>query len=201
VTETLRAAAIDAAAEAGSQEAFARLVERYRAQLQVHCYRMLGSLQDAEDVVQETFLRAWRALSSFQGRSAFRTWLHRIATNACLDFLERRHRRLPVASWAPVGRPARAAGAAEVAWLEPYPDRLLELAAAEAAGPEAVAISRETIELAFLVAIQHLPVRQRAVLILRDVLGWPAAETAATSPPTSGGMRPRWRRCWPRTPG
>jgi RNA polymerase sigma-70 factor, ECF subfamily len=156
-----------AAALAGSDQAFARLVERYRAQVQLHCYRMLGSLQDAEDVVQETFLRAWRRLSSYQGRATFRTWLYRIATNACLDFLDRQRRR-------PASGPA---GAAEVPWLQPYPDRLLEQAAAE---PEAMAISRETIELAFLVAIQHLPARQRAVLILRDVLGWPAAETATT---------------------
>jgi RNA polymerase sigma-70 factor, ECF subfamily len=165
-----------AAALAGNEQAFAHLVERYRAQLQLHCYRMLGSLQDAEDLVQETFLRAWRRLPSFRGRSTFRTWLYRIATNACLDFLDRRQRR-PRQAPQP-GRPA--AGAAEVPWLEPYPDRLLEQAAAEAAEPEAMAISRETIELAFLVAIQHLPARQRAVLILRDVLGWPADEAATT---------------------
>jgi RNA polymerase sigma-70 factor (ECF subfamily) len=167
-----------AAALSGNQRAFARLVERYRAPLRMHCYRMVGSLQDAEDLVQETFLRAWRRRSTYQGRSTFRTWLYRIATNACLDFLDRhpRHLRQPLEP----GRPADAAGAAEVPWLQPYPDRLLEQAAAEAAGPEAMAISKETIELAFLVAIQHLPPRRRAVLILRDVLGWPAAEAATT---------------------
>jgi RNA polymerase sigma-70 factor (ECF subfamily) len=132
----------------------------------VHCYRMLGSFADAEDMVQETLLRAWRRRETFAGRSTFRAWLYRIATNACLDHLERHPRR-------PSG------GAGEVTWLQPFPDRLLEQAAPPDAEPDAAVVARETIELAFLVAVQHLPPRQRAVLMLRDVLGWSAAESAA----------------------
>jgi RNA polymerase sigma-70 factor (ECF subfamily) len=154
-----------AAARAGDESAFSELAERYRRELQVHCYRMLGSFEDSEDMVQETFLRAWRKRRSFQGRSPFRAWLYRIATNACLDALERRPRRLP--------------GTGEVPWLQPYPDRLLEEIAPPDEEPDAAVVAKETIELAFLVAIQHLPPRPRAVLILRDVLGWPAKDTAA----------------------
>ena len=131
----------------------------------MHCYRMLGSFEDAEDTVQETFLRAWRRRETFEGRSTFRAWLYRIATNACLDLLAKR-------------RPEPATGG-EVLWLQPYPDRLLdELPADHAAGPESVAVARETIELAYLVAVQHLAPRPRAVLILRDVVGWPAKDVA-----------------------
>lgn len=144
---------------------FSRLTERHRRELHVHCYRMLGSFEDAEDTVQETFLRAWRRRDTFEGRSTFRAWLYRIATNACLDLLAKR-------------RPEPATGG-EVPWLQPYPDRLLdELPAGDADDPEAVAVARETIELAYLVAVQHLAPRPRAVLILRDVLGWPAKEVA-----------------------
>jgi RNA polymerase sigma-70 factor (ECF subfamily) len=143
---------------------FGELTERYRHELRVHCYRMLGSFDEAEDVVQEALLRAWRYRGSFRGRSTFRAWLYRIATNACLDFLDRGPRRT---------------GPAEVSWLQPFPDRLLEPAAPGEQEPDALVVARETIELAFLVAIQHLPARQRAVLIVRDVLGWSAAETAA----------------------
>ena len=163
------AGAVVAAATAGDQSAFAALLERHRRELQVHCYRMLGSFEDSEDLVQETFLRAWRKRKSFQGRSSFRAWLYRIATNACLDVLERNPR---VAS-------ATQANPAEVPWLQPFPDRLLEQIAPSDDEPDAVVVAKETIELAFLVAIQHLPPRQRAVLILRDVLGWSAKETAA----------------------
>jgi RNA polymerase sigma-70 factor (ECF subfamily) len=152
------------AAMAGDQTAFATLVEPHRRELQVHCYRMLGSFTDAEDLVQETLLRAWRRRETFAGRSTFRAWLYRIATNACLDHLER-HRRRPGEN-------------GEVTWLQPFPDRLLEQAAPPDAEPDATVVARETIELAFLVAVQHLPPRQRAVLMLRDVLGWPAAEAA-----------------------
>lgn len=159
-----------AAVRAADGTAFAGLAERYRWELRVYCYRMLGSFDDAEDLVQEALLRAWRYRGSFQGRSTFRAWLYRIATNVCLDFLDR-HPRHPTPGQ--TGRPA------QVPWLQPYPDRLLEPVAAREAEPEAVVIARETIELAFVVAIQHLPPRQRAVLILRDMLGWPAAETAA----------------------
>ncbi len=157
-----------AAAHAGDEAAFAGLAERYRWELRVHCYRMLGSFDEAEDLVQETLLRAWRYRGSFQGSSTFRAWLYRIATNVCLDFLDRRSRQ---------PAPGEAGGPAEVGWLQPFPDRLLEPVADRDAEPETVVVARETIELAFLVAIQHLPPRQRAVLILRDVLGWSAAET------------------------
>jgi RNA polymerase sigma-70 factor, ECF subfamily len=160
-----------AAATAGDEAAFASLAERHRRELQVHCYRMLGSLEDSEDVVQETFLRAWRKRSSFEGRSTFRAWLYGIATKACLDALERRGRTVPARH--------SAQPLAEIPWLQPYPDRLLDAAAPAADEPEAEAIRRETIELAFIAAIQLLPPRQRAILIARDVLGWSAAESAA----------------------
>src|SRR5688572_24622714 len=144
---------------------FTALAERHRRELHVHCYRMLGSFDDAEDTAQETFLRAWRRRETFEGRSTFRAWLYRIATNACLDHLAKR-------------RPEPATGG-EVLWLQPYPDRLLdELPAGDADEPETVAVARETIELAYLVAVQHLAPRPRAVLILRDVLGWPAKDVA-----------------------
>ncbi|GHJ14022.1 MULTISPECIES: RNA polymerase subunit sigma-70 [unclassified Micromonospora] len=144
---------------------FAGLTERHRRELHVHCYRMLGSFEDAEDVVQETFLRAWRRRETYAGRSTLRAWLYRIATNASLDLLAKR-------------RPAPATGG-EVPWLQPYPDRLLdEVPGGDADEPEAVAVARETIELAYLVAVQHLAPRPRAVLILRDVLGWPARDVA-----------------------
>jgi RNA polymerase sigma-70 factor, ECF subfamily len=146
---------------------FSEMVERYRPEMQVHCYRMLGSLEDSEDAVQETFLRAWRRRETFEGRSTFRAWLYRIATNACLDALGRRERRLQTAT------------GPEVSWLQPYPDRLLEEVAAGDEEPDAAVVAKETIELAFMAAIQHLPPRQRAVLILRDVLEWPARDTAA----------------------
>jgi RNA polymerase sigma-70 factor (TIGR02960 family) len=155
-----------AAATAGDEAAFGRLFERHRRELHVHCYRMLGSYSDAEDVVQETFLRAWRRLDTFDGSALFRAWLYKIATNACLDLIRREQRRV------------RSLGSlAEVPWLEPYPDRLLDQASPEDE-PDAVVVARETIELAFLATVQALPPRQRAVLILRDVVGWTAAETA-----------------------
>lgn len=144
---------------------FSELAARHRRELHVHCYRMLGSFQDAEDTVQETFLRAWRRRETYEGRASFRAWLYRIATNASLDLLAKR-------------RPEPATGG-EVLWLQPYPDRLLdELHTDDADDPEAVALSRETIELAYVVAVQHLAPRPRAVLILRDVLGWPAKDVA-----------------------
>ncbi|ULR50785.1 RNA polymerase subunit sigma-70 [Streptomyces deccanensis] len=147
------------------EPAFSELAERHRRELHVHCYRMLGSFEDAEDAVQETFMRAWRRRETFEGRSTFRAWLYRIATNVCLDLLAER-------------RPEPATGG-EVLWLQPYPDRLLdELPADDADEPEAVAVARETIELAYLVAVQHLAPRPRAVLILRDVLGRPAKDVA-----------------------
>jgi RNA polymerase sigma-70 factor (ECF subfamily) len=169
-----------AAARAGDDTAFGALAERYRRELQVHCYRMLGSFEDSEDLVQETFLRAWRKRESFEGRSTFRAWLYRIATNACLDFLDRHPRRpLPRHVLPTPDQQMQVLPSAEIPWLQPYPDRLLEPIAPSDAEPDAVLVAKETIELAFLAAIQHLPPRQRAVLILRDVLGWSANETAA----------------------
>lgn len=165
-----------AAATAGDESAFAGLVERYRRELQVHCYRMLGSFQDSEDLVQETFLRAWRKRETFAGRATFRAWLYRIATNACLDFLDRRPRQPVPTELVTTG--AATAESTEITWLEPFPDQLLDGIAAGGTEPAAAVVARETVELAFLIAIQHLPPRQRAVLILRDVLGWPAADTA-----------------------
>ncbi len=140
----------------------------------MHCYRMLGSLSDAEDLAQETFLRAWKARDGFEGRASARTWLYRIATNACLDVLARRPRRVLPDQLGPAGEPNGPIAAADLPWLEPYPDRLLD-----GAGPDDAVVDRETIELAYLAALQHLPPRQRAALVLRDVLGWPAKETAA----------------------
>lgn len=161
------------------QREFGDLLERHRRELRVHCYRMLGSLDDAEDLVQETFLRAWRYRHTYTGRSTIRAWLYRIATNACLDQLTR-HPRRPCEVPAPPGAaPALPAQpAAEIQWLQPYPDSLLDPPAPDDAGPDMTAVAKETIELAYLAVIQHLPPRQRAVLILRDVLGWSAVEVA-----------------------
>jgi len=157
-------------------EDFDDLVRRYRRELHVHCYRMLGSFDEAEDHVQEIFLRAWRTRDRFEGRSSPRTWLYRVATNACLDTLRRDARRaVPGPAGAPDGK---GPSVAAMPWVQPYPDSLLDELAAGQPGPEAVAVSRETISLAFLAAIQLLPPRQRAVLILRDVVSWPAAEVA-----------------------
>jgi RNA polymerase sigma-70 factor (ECF subfamily) len=166
------------AARAGDRGAFGRLAEPYRRELHVHCYRMLGSVEDAEDAVQETYLRAWTRLDSFAGRAPFRAWLYGIATNVCLDALRRNKARAwPTDLTAPADPNNYALGAVELPWLQPYPDRLLK--AAPDAEPETAVTSKETIELAFLAAIQRLPARQRAVLILRDVLDWPAKDTAA----------------------
>jgi RNA polymerase sigma-70 factor (ECF subfamily) len=158
-------------------EAFEALARAHRRELQAHCYRMLGSLLDAEDLVQETFLRAWRGRDRFQHQASPRTWLYRIATNTCLSALARRARRVLPED------PGSVSG--ELAWLEPYPDRLLEQLADDAPGPEARLEQREATELAFVAALQHLPARQRAVLLMRDVLGFSVAEVAyqlASSP-------------------
>jgi RNA polymerase sigma-70 factor, ECF subfamily len=160
---------------------FERLAAPFRREIQLHCYRMLGSLHDAEDLVQETYLRAWGSFERFEGGS-FRAWLYRIATNACLNALSgRKHtrrwmpdQRAAATHQMPDGKPAT-----DVAWLEPYPDSYLEGIADEAAGPEARYSSHEAVQLAFVAAIQYLPPRQRAVLLLCDVLGWKAAETSA----------------------
>ena len=170
-TSRAETGAVVSAARAGDESAFTALIERYRRELQVHCYRMLGSYEDSEDLVQETFLRAWLKRTSFQGRSTFRAWLYGIATNACLDALKRRPRAVHPHGEAPP--------LAEVPWLQPYPDRLLEGVPASEDGPEGEIVAKETIELAYIAAIQLLPPRQRAVLISRDVLGWSAAESAS----------------------
>jgi RNA polymerase sigma-70 factor (TIGR02960 family) len=175
--------AVVAAARAGDQAAFAELVERHRRELHVHCYRMLGSFEEAEDVVQETFLRAWRNRESFEGGPGFRAWLYRIATNACLDALRRSSRRV-----------ASLHSFAEVPWLQPYPDRLLDEIAPRDAEPDAVVVAKETISLAFIAAIQLLPPRQRAVLILREVLGWSAGETASLLDTTVAGVNSALQR-------
>ncbi|MEA5360845.1 RNA polymerase subunit sigma-70 [Amycolatopsis sp., V23-08] len=152
-----------AAVRSGDAARFAVLTERHRRELQVHCYRMLANYEDAQDLTQETFLRAWHKRETFKGNAALRTWLYRIATNACLDFLDKRHDRTPV--------PSELLGS-ELPYLQPYPDGMLP------EDPQESVVARETIELAFVVAVQHLPPRQRAVLVLRDVLGWPAPKAA-----------------------
>ncbi|MEJ3657208.1 sigma-70 family RNA polymerase sigma factor [Actinomycetes bacterium KLBMP 9759] len=168
-----------AAARSGDERAFAELVERHRRELRVHCYRMLGSFDDAEDVLQETLLRAWKGIAGFEGRASVRGWLYTIATNACLDVLRVRSRRvLPQHLGAPSGLDVDLPPRTDIPWLQPFPDRLWEPPAPPDTEPDAVVVGRETIELAFLAAIQHLPPRQRAVLLLRDVLGWPARDTA-----------------------
>jgi RNA polymerase sigma-70 factor (ECF subfamily) len=158
------------------EQAFRELTEPHRRELLVHCYRMLGSMQDAEDVVQETLLAAWRGLDAFEGRASVRTWLYRIATNNCLNALRARSRRpreVPAMAEAP--EPTRRT---EPVWLEPYPDVMLDEIADHTPGPEARYEARESIELAFIVALQRLPPRQRAALVLRDVLGYRTAEVA-----------------------
>jgi RNA polymerase sigma-70 factor (TIGR02960 family) len=165
-------------ARAGDGEAFRELTEPYRRELQVHCYRMLGSLQDAEDALQETLLAAWQGLGGFEGRASIRTWLYRIATNRCLNARRSASRR-PAREWdMPEVEPPEPTRLGEVVWLEPYPDALLEGAIDVPLGPEARYEQTEAISLAFVTALQVLPPRQLAVLILRDVLGFHANEAA-----------------------
>ena len=160
--------ALLAAAVAGDEQAFRSLTDPHRRELHLHCYRMLGSLDEADDALQETLLRAWRGLRRFEPRSPIAAWLQAIATNVCLTGISRRRRRREI--------PAEIAWSSELVHLQPYPDRLLD----ELAEPAAAAELRESVELAFVAALQLLPPRQRAVLILRDVLGWSAKETAQT---------------------
>jgi RNA polymerase sigma-70 factor (TIGR02960 family) len=167
-----------ARARAGDDEAFRALTEPHRRELQVHCYRMLGSLQDAEDALQDTLLAAWQGLAGFEGRASIRTWLYRIATNRCLDALRAASRR-PAKEWdIPGVDPPEPTRLGEVVWLEPYPDALLEGAMGVPLGPEARYEQTEAISLAFVTALQVLPPRQLAVLVLRDVLGFHAIEVA-----------------------
>jgi RNA polymerase sigma-70 factor (ECF subfamily) len=167
-----------AAAGGGSEDAFARLISPYTAGLSAHCYRLLGSVHDAEDALQEAMLRAWRGLAGFEGRSSLRSWLYTITTNACLRAIERRPKRvLPIDYRPATADPRTRPGAPilESVWIEPYPDPAFT---DELASPEARYEQRESVELAFVAALQHLPARQRAVLILRDVLGFSGAEVS-----------------------
>jgi RNA polymerase sigma-70 factor (TIGR02960 family) len=168
-----------ARARTGDAEAFTALVEPYRRELQVHCYRMLGSVQDAEDALQETLLSAWRSLAAFESRSSVRTWLYRVATNRTLDALRAGTRRPPVMAEHDPVQPPEPTRLTEIAWFQPYPDMQLDDICDSAPGPESVIEAREAISLAFVTALQLLPPRQRAVLILRDVLGYRASEVAA----------------------
>jgi RNA polymerase sigma-70 factor, ECF subfamily len=171
--------ALLAAAVAGDGEAFGHLTDAYRRELTVYCYRMLGSLDDADDAVQDTMVKAWRGLPTFAGRSSLRAWLYRIATNVCLDTRDYQRRRILPTSVAAPADPAvpPAPDDHDTPWLQPYPDALLE-PVDSGSDPATVAVRREHVELAFVAAIQHLPARQRAILLLRDVLGYNAAETA-----------------------
>ncbi|MGH3716125.1 MAG: RNA polymerase subunit sigma-70 [Micromonosporaceae bacterium] len=166
-----------ARARAGDAQAFRELTDPYRLELQVHCYRILGSLTDAEDLLQETLIAAWRGLDGFEGRASIRAWLYRIATNRCLNQLRAAGRRRP-AEPVPPFDPPEPTRRGEATWLQPYPDTLLEHVPDSAPGPAARYQTREAVELAFIAALQHLPPRQAATLVLRDVLGYSTAEVA-----------------------
>src|ERR1700754_4785141 len=161
--------------EAANQDRFAAETERFRRELLAHCYRMVGSAHDAEDLVQETYLRAWRSYAGFEGRASIRSWLYKIATNVCLTALEpRRIRVLPSGLTGPYDgpdRPPAQAAPGEVSWLEPFPDGWID-------DPAATVVARESLRLALIASLQHLPSRQRAILILREVLSFTAPETA-----------------------
>ncbi|WP_329048715.1 sigma-70 family RNA polymerase sigma factor [Amycolatopsis sp. NBC_01488] len=177
-------------ARAGDGEAFRALTEPHRRELQVHCYRMLGSVQDAEDALQDTLLSAWRGLDGFDGRASIRTWLYRIATNRCLSALRSAARR-PAKAWdIPGVEPPEPTRLGEVVWLEPFPDALLP----EPAGPEARYEQRESVSLAFVTALQALPPRQLAVLVLRDVLAFPASEVAGMLDTTVDSVKSALKR-------
>ena len=183
------------AAGGGDEDAFARLVEPHRAELHAHCYRMLGSVHDAEDALQDAMLRAWRGLAGFEGRSSLRSWLYKIATNTCLDVIARRPKRVLPVDYGPPADPHEGPGEplVESVWVEPYPDEKLGLEDGYAA-PEARYEERESVELAFIVALQHLPPNQRAVLILREVLGFSARETAETLETTTASINSALQR-------
>jgi RNA polymerase sigma-70 factor (TIGR02960 family) len=189
---------VESRARAGDEQAFRALTEPYRRELEVHCYRILGSVQDAEDIVQETLSAAWRGLEGFAGRSSVRTWLYRIATNRCLNALRDASRRPGGTTGAPdlPPDPPAPTRVGEPLWLQPYPDALLEGIPDRAPGPEQRYEAREALGLAFVAGLQHLPPAQRAVLVLRDALGFRAAEVAemldvSTASVNSGLQRAR----------
>jgi RNA polymerase sigma-70 factor, ECF subfamily len=183
------------AAKAGDEDAFGRLVEAHRSELQAHCYRMLGSVHDAEDALQDAMLRAWRGLSGFEARSSLRSWLYRISTNACLDAIGRRPKRVLPVDYGPPTDPHDGPGRplVESVWIEPYPDETFGVEDGYAA-PEARYEQREAVELAFIAALQHLPARQRAVLIMREVLGFSAREVAETMETTVASVNSALQR-------
>jgi RNA polymerase sigma-70 factor (ECF subfamily) len=183
------------AARGGDESAFARLVDSYRGELTAHCYRMLGSVHDAEDALQESLLRAWRGLSRFEGRSSLRSWLYTIATNACLNQIARRGKRVLPIDYGPASDPHLGPGEplVESIWMEPYPDEKLGLEDG-LAGPEARYEQRESVELAFIAALQLLPANQRAVLILREVLGFSAREVGQALETTTASVNSALQR-------
>jgi RNA polymerase sigma-70 factor (TIGR02960 family) len=176
-------------AQSGDQQAFAQLTDGYRQELRLHCYRILGSAQDAEDALQETLLGAWQALANFEERASIRTWLYRIATNRCLNMLRAASRRPEVVSSLP--KPTRAG---EVIWLEPYPDILLDGLPDDSPGPDARYETRESVSLAFITVLQLLPPRQRVALVLRDVLGYRASEAAEMIEATEASVESALKR-------
>jgi RNA polymerase sigma-70 factor (ECF subfamily) len=180
-------------AQAGDQQAFAQLTDGYRGELKLHCYRILGSTQDAEDALQETFISAWQALPNFEERASLRTWLYRIATNRCLNMLRAASRRPEVASSlnTTLGEPTRVG---EVVWLEPYPDILLDGLPDDSPGPDARYETRESVSLAFITVLQLLPPRQRVALVLRDVLGYRASEAAEMIEATEASVESALKR-------
>ena len=183
------------AARRGDETAYERIVERHRSELHAHCYRMLGSVHDADDALQETMLRAWRAIDRFEGRSSLRSWLYRIATNTSLNLIEKRPKRVLPVDYGPPTDPHDGPGepVVESVWVEPYPDEKLGLEDGYAA-PEARYEQREGVELAFIAALQHLPPNQRAVLILREVLGFSARETAEMLDTTTASVNSALQR-------
>jgi RNA polymerase sigma-70 factor (ECF subfamily) len=183
------------AARGGDQDAYRRLIDSHHAELHAHCYRMLASVHDAEDALQDTFVRAWRGLSRFEGRSSLRTWLYTIATNSCLNMIARRPKRMLPVDYGPATDPHEGPGEplVESVWMEPYPDEQLGLADG-LAGPEARYEQRESIELAFIAALQHLSPNQRAVLIMREVLGFSAREVAEALDTTAASVNSALQR-------
>jgi len=194
-TSTEQERALLEGARGGEEDAYRLLVEPHRPELHAHCYRMLGSVHDAEDALQDALLRAWRGLARFEGRSSLRSWLYRIATNTCLDAVARRPKRVLPIDYGPAADPHEGPGEplVESVWLEPYPDERLGLEDGLAA-PEAGYERRESVELAFVAALQHLPPRQRAVLILREVLGFSAREVADSLETTTASVNSALQR-------